>query len=149
MAALAFATMVGDLRAKAQRRMDGTLPGWFGLEVTAAEHGRVEARLDLRPEFIAPNGYLHAGTVVTLADTCCGLGCELSLSEPSTGFTTVELKVNLLRTARAGEALLCQATASHLGRTTQVWDARVERASDGRPLALFRCTQYLLGHAAS
>jgi acyl-coenzyme A thioesterase PaaI-like protein len=28
---------------------------------------------------MAPNGYLHAGTVVTLADTSCGYGCVVNL----------------------------------------------------------------------
>ena len=34
--------------------------------------------------------------------------------------------------------------AAHLGRTTQVWDATVTRHADGKPIALFRCTQMIL-----
>ncbi|HKP89848.1 MAG TPA: PaaI family thioesterase [Thermoleophilaceae bacterium] len=124
--------------------MDGRLPGLFGLELLAIESGRVEARLDVRPEFLAPNDYLHAGAVVTLADSCCGMGCLASLPEGAAGFTTVELKSNFLRSAGAGDGLGCRATLTHGGRTTQVWDALVTRESDGRDLALFRCTQYLL-----
>jgi 1,4-dihydroxy-2-naphthoyl-CoA hydrolase len=131
--------MLDEVRA----RVAETLPGLFGIELVVVEHGHVEARMDLKPQFLAPNGYLHAGTVVTLADSCCGIGCVASLPEGTSGFTTVELKTNFLRTARDG-ALHCDARLVHGGRTTQVWDATVVRGQDGRDLALFRCTQYLL-----
>jgi uncharacterized protein (TIGR00369 family) len=127
-----------------QEAMAGRLPGWFGIQLLDIAPGRVQARLDLRPEFLAPNDFLHAGTVVTLADSCCGMGCIVSLPEGVAGFTTSELKTNFLRTAREGEALRCEATLAHGGRTTQVWDAVVRRESDARDLALFRCTQFLL-----
>lgn len=122
----------------------GRLPGMFGLDVLRVEPGEIEARLELRPEFMAPNGYLHAGTVVSMADTCCGYGCIASLPEGKMGFTTSELKSNFLRSAGPDDALLCLAQLAHGGRTTQVWDATVRRETDGKVLALFRCTQYLL-----
>jgi 1,4-dihydroxy-2-naphthoyl-CoA hydrolase len=131
-------------RADWQRITEGRLPGLFGMEILDVERGRVTARLDVRPEFLAPNGYLHAGTVVTLADTCCGFGSMASLPDGAIGFTTIELKTNFLRTATEGAGLRCEATLAHDGRTTQVWDATVTREDDARPLALFRATQYLL-----
>ena len=124
--------------------MDGRLPGLLGLELIAIEHGSAAVRMDIRPEFLAPNDFLHAGAVVTLADSACGMGCIASLPEDVAGFTTVELKSNFLRSVSAGDGLHCLATLAHGGRTTQVWDAVVTRESDGRELALFRCTQYLL-----
>ena len=124
--------------------MDGRLPGLFGLELKRIEPGSAEVRMDVRPEFLAPNDFLHAGAVVTLADSACGMGCIASLPDGVAGFTTVELKSNFLRSARAGDGLRCVATLAHGGRTTQVWDAVVSRESDDRELALFRCTQFLL-----
>ena len=97
--------------------------------------------LPLRADHVAPNGYLHAGTVVALADTACGYGCIASLPDGASGFTTVELKTNFLRTATEG-TLTCEATLAHGGRTTQVWDATV--AHGDKTLALFRCTQLVL-----
>jgi uncharacterized protein (TIGR00369 family) len=122
----------------------GRLPGLFGLDVLRVTGGELDARLQLKPDFMAPNGYLHAGTVVSMADTCCGYGCIASLPEGPTGFTTSELKSNFLRSAGPEDALRCEARIAHGGRTTQVWDATVYRESDGKVLALFRCTQYLL-----
>ena len=124
-------------------RMNERLPGVFGMELLELEQGRARGRIDLRPEFMAPNDFVHAGTVITLADTCCGVGCRSTLGEEES-FTTIELKSNFLRSARADDALACEALMTHGGRTTQIWDATVTRESDGKQLALFRCTQYLL-----
>jgi 1,4-dihydroxy-2-naphthoyl-CoA hydrolase len=107
------------------------------------EEGRSEARLAVRDELLAPNGYLHAGAVVALADTASGYGCVASLPEGATGFTTIELKTNFLGTATEG-TLRCAAVLVHGGRTTQIWDAAVTNEADGKTLALFRCTQLLL-----
>ena len=118
------------------------LPGLVGLEVDSVEVGAVRMHLPLRAELLAPNGYLHAATVVALADSACGYGCIASLPEGATGFTTIELKTNFLRTALDG-TLFCESKRIHGGRTTQVWDATVT-TEDEKTLALFRCTQLLL-----
>src|ERR671917_2497603 len=125
------------------RRSEGALPGLIGLEVTEAEEGRLSSRLELRDELLAPNGYLHAATVVALADTSCGYGCFVNLPEGAEGFTTVELKSNFLGTKREG-VISCEAILVHGGRATQVWDATVADDESGKKLALFRCTQMIL-----
>ncbi len=122
--------------------LPGTLPGLLGVTVTAHEPGRLEAALDVRPDLLAPNGYLHAATVVALADTACGLATRALLPEGSSGFTTIELKSNFLGTVRQG-GVRTVATNVHAGRSTQVWDA-VVTSDAGRTLALFRCTQSVL-----
>jgi len=120
----------------------GRYPGLLRIEVEAIEAGRVRMRLPLRDELLAPNGYLHAGAVVGLADSACGYGCIASLPEGAYGFTTIELKTNFLGTALEG-TLSCTSELAHGGRTTQVWDATVMNEA-GKKLALFRCTQLLL-----
>lgn len=119
------------------------LPGLIGFEVLAAEAGRLQARMTVRPDLLAPNGYLHAASVVALADTACGFGTRFDLPEGARGFTTIELKSNFLGTATEG-VLLCEATRPHRGRTTQVWDATVTSETTAKTLALFRCTQIIL-----
>jgi 1,4-dihydroxy-2-naphthoyl-CoA hydrolase len=134
---------VSDLAAEWNARGKPYLPGLVGVDVRHIERGRVESRLALRQELLAPNGYLHAASVITLADTSCGYGTMASLPEGARGFTTVELKTNFLGTLLEG-AIACEATLVHGGRTTQVWDARVTDEATGRVVALFRCTQLLL-----
>jgi len=119
------------------------LPGLVGFRVMAIEQGLLVAEIDIRPELLAPNGYLHAATVIALAYTACGYGCIAHLPVGAENFTTAELKCNFLGTARDG-TIACVAKPAHLGKTTQVWDATVSRHSDGKPIALFRCTQMVL-----
>jgi 1,4-dihydroxy-2-naphthoyl-CoA hydrolase len=121
------------------------LPGFLDYELIDLRPGQIEARLSLREELMLSAGdYLHAGTVVAFADSCAGWGCLASLPDGAVGFTTSELKINLVGTTRTPDALVCMANLVHGGRSMQVWDATVTRESDDRPIAHFRCTQYLL-----
>ncbi|MCA3236867.1 MAG: PaaI family thioesterase [bacterium] len=119
------------------------LPAHLGIVITRTDPDLLQAELRVRAELMAPNGFLHAGSVVTLADTLAGYGCVRNMPEGASGFTTVELKSNHLGTVREG-TVVCEARPAHLGRTTQVWDATVSSRETGRTLALFRCTQLLL-----
>jgi uncharacterized protein (TIGR00369 family) len=101
----------------------GRLPGLIGIEVDEIEPGRVRMHLVLRDELLAPNGYLHAATVVALADSACGYGCIASLPDKAIGFTTIELKTNFLGTALEG-TIACESELVHGGRTTQIWTRR-------------------------
>ena len=122
---------------------DGYLPGLVGVEIVTVSKEFVESRMAVRREVMAPNGFLHAASVIALADTSCGYGCLATLPEGAQGFTTIELKSNFLGIAREG-FVACRATPVHLGRTTQVWDAVVTNQASGAKIALFRCTQMVL-----
>lgn len=119
------------------------LPGHLGIVITDVSPQELRAEMPVQPFLMAPNGFLHAGSVITLADTTAGYGCVVNLPEGATGFTTVELKSNHLGTARSG-TIDCVAKAVHLGKTTQVWDAVVSHRETGKTIALFRCTQLVL-----
>ena len=120
-----------------------SLPGHLGIVVVEVGEAGVKLAMPVAAIVMAPNGYLHAGAVVTIADTAAGYGCISSLPEGATGFTTIELKSNHLGTARDG-TVECVAKAVHRGRTTQVWDAVVTHKESGKTIALFRCTQMIL-----
>jgi 1,4-dihydroxy-2-naphthoyl-CoA hydrolase len=121
----------------------GKLPGHLGIVITAVSESQVEAELTVNETHMAPNGFLHAGTIVTLADTCAGYGCIVNLPPGATGFTTIELKSNHLGTALEG-TIAASAKPAHLGKTTQVCDAVVTHKATCKTLALFRCTQMIL-----
>jgi uncharacterized protein (TIGR00369 family) len=121
----------------------GKLPGHLGIVITHATESELRAEIAVQETHMAPNGYLHAGTVVTLADTCAGYGCVANLPPGATGFTTIELKSNHLGTAKGG-TIVASAKPVHLGKTTQVWDTIVTHKESGKTIALFRCTQMIL-----
>ena len=135
--------MVTTTREHFQSFGAGHLPGHLGVEILTVSADLVESRMSVQKKVMAPNGYLHAASVVALADTSCGYGCVASLPQGASGFTTIELKSNFFGTARDG-AIVCRATPVHLGRTTQVWDAAVSVEGSGARIALFRCTQMVL-----
>jgi 1,4-dihydroxy-2-naphthoyl-CoA hydrolase len=119
------------------------LPGHLGILIQSVSPSEIRAEMPIESFHMAPNTFLHAGGIVTLADTCAGYGCIVNLPEGASGFTTVELKSNHLGTAREG-TIDCVSKPQHIGRTTQVWDSIVTHRETGKTIALFRCTQMVL-----
>lgn len=119
------------------------LPGFLGLEMLEVQEGSLKSRMPVKKIHIAPNEFLHAASIVALADTTCGYATIAHLPKGAQSFTTIELKSNHLGTVKEG-GIACLATAQHLGRNTQVWDAVVTDEATGNKIALFRCTQMVL-----
>jgi uncharacterized protein (TIGR00369 family) len=120
------------------------LATWLGFRLDALEPGRVAAHMVVDPaKHIAPNGFLHAGVSLVLADITCGLGSFALLRSPDESITTIELKSNHLGTATSG-LLFCKATVRHAGSSTHVWDADVIAEATDTPIMIFRCTQMVL-----
>lgn len=128
---------------KLNSRSGDSLPGWFSMKVIEVREGSLTMEYVIRPQYLAPNGFLHAASVIALADTSAGYATIAHLPEGATNFTTIELKSNFIGTATEG-TLRSVATAAHQGRTTQVWDAVVSHLETGKAIALFRCTQMIL-----
>lgn len=124
-------------------RQKGFLPDHLGLEWLEARPGFIKGRFEVKAHHLAPNTFLHAASVIALADSACGYGCIISRPEGALNFTTIELKSNFLGTTREG-GVSVEACLVHGGRTTQVWDAVVKAEATGKTIALFRCTQMLL-----
>ena len=120
-----------------------TFPGHVGLELVDLGERTATMRCEIQPHHLAPNGYLHAGVIITLADTAAGYGCVANWPDGATGFTTIELKSNFTGTLLDG-ALRAEASMAHGGRTTQVWDVEVRDENSEKKLAYFRATQMIL-----
>ena len=134
----------GNQAAVFTERQKGKLPGELAMAWEYVGDGRAKGRYTVEEKHMAPNGFMHAASVITLADSACGYGCFCSLPEGGTGFTTIELKTNFLGTAKVGEVVECEARLVHGGRMTQVWDAEAVNVSTGKTIAVFRCTQMVL-----
>ncbi|MDZ4777680.1 MAG: PaaI family thioesterase [Alphaproteobacteria bacterium] len=132
-----------DMSAHLNQLQTGSLPDFLRIEWTEAREGIVRGRFTVERKHMAPNGFLHAASVVALADSACGYGCRIASPPEAIGFTTIEIKTNYLGTTREG-VVSCDARLVHGGRMTQVWDAVVASEAAGKTIALFRCTQMLL-----
>ena len=126
-----------------EQRGETRLPGILDLEIVDISKGSATLRCVITEKHLALNGYLHAGSVVALADTTAGYGCVGNLPEGGTGFTTIELKSNHVGTLLEG-AMVANGTLAHGGRTTQVWDVTVTAEDTGKAIAFYRCTQLIL-----
>jgi len=125
-----------------EEQISRRFPGRLGIRIVEKRHGYCRMEMDVDERHLRPyiDG-LHAGAVVSIADSACGMGCQASLEDGRT-FTTVELKANLIGSASSG-TIVAEATPVHMGRRTHVWEARVTR-SDGKLIAVFTCTQLII-----
>ena len=140
----AFSELGDDPVPQLNVMQEGFLPGELGLEVLEARQGYLRSQVKVAKKHMAPNGFMHAASVIALLDSAAGYGCRISLPEGGVGVTTIELKSNFLGTAREGDTVLCEARLAHGGRMTQVWDAVATHQETGKTIALFRCTQMVL-----
>ena len=122
---------------------EGKFPGYVGIKITEVSAGKIKAEMPVKKELFAPNGFLHAGSIITLADTVAGYSCIANLPQNAESFTTVELKSNFMGAARDG-ILECESFAEHLGRTTHIWRVEVWHKTSHKKIAVFSCTQLIL-----
>jgi uncharacterized protein (TIGR00369 family) len=122
-------------------RLAGTFPGNLGIELLEITDELVRGRMLVDERHLHPMGYVHGGAWVAFADTVAAWGTLRHLPE-GRGFTTVELKMNVLASAGPGDELSATGEALHLGSRTHVWQVRVFRAE--RLAANFICTQMVL-----
>src|SRR5262245_56507316 len=113
----------------------------LGIQLTHADPRRIAGEMPMRPDLTQPYGYIHGGALMTLMDTLAGLGSVLNLP-PGYGFTTIEFKVNFLRSVRDG-LIRAEATAVHIGGRTHVWQVTAHD-EQGRQLALAMLTQIVI-----
>jgi 1,4-dihydroxy-2-naphthoyl-CoA hydrolase len=134
----------GNQAASFQERQKGHLPGELEIQWEDVSNGRAAGHFVVSKKHMAPNGYVHAASIIALVDSACGYACVASLPEGASGFTTIEIKTNYLGSAKEGETVACTARLVHGGRMTQVWDAEAVNQTTGKPMAVFRCTQMVL-----
>jgi 1,4-dihydroxy-2-naphthoyl-CoA hydrolase len=127
--------------ALSQELLPGSFPGNLGIELTEITDERVRGRMLVDKRHLHPMGYVHGGAWVAFADTIAAWGTMRHLPE-GRGFTTVELKVNVLASAADGDELTALGVPLHVGSRTHVWQVQVFLAE--RLAANFICTQIVL-----
>ena len=127
--------------ALSDERLAGTFPGNLGIELTEISDERVRGRMRVDKRHLHPAGYVHGGAWVAFADTVAAWGTLRNLPD-GRGFTTVELKINVLASAIEGDELTAVGEPLHVGSRTHVWQVKVFRGA--RLAAHFTCTQMVL-----
>jgi uncharacterized protein (TIGR00369 family) len=127
--------------ALSARALEGTFPGNLGVQLTEITDEHVRGRMLIDRRQLHPMGEVHGGAWVAFADTVAAWGTMRHLPE-GRGFTTVELKINVLASASEGDVLTALGEPLHIGSRTQVWQVRVFRGE--RLAANFGCTQLVI-----
>jgi uncharacterized protein (TIGR00369 family) len=117
----------------------GNLVGHLGIVITEAGDDWLRGTMPVEPRTHQPFGLLHGGASVVLAETLGSLAGGLSVLDPQTqGVVGLEINANHVRGEKAG-LVTGTARAVHIGRSTQVWDIRIENAR-GKPVCVSRLT---------
>jgi 1,4-dihydroxy-2-naphthoyl-CoA hydrolase len=140
LAAEGFAWPEGASLDSLNARSAGTLMQTLGIEFTELGEGYLRATMPVDARTHQPYGLLHGGASVALAETL-GSSAGMMLAGDN-AVVGIEINANHLRAVRSG---LVTGTARpiHVGRSTQVWDIRVEDDA-GKPVCISRITLAVL-----
>ena len=95
----------------------GPIAALLGIRRASMADGRSVFELGIRPEHMNPHGVVHGGVVYTLADCAMG-GALTSVLEPTERCATLELKINYLAPALAGELRAEACVVARSGRAS-------------------------------
>ena len=131
-----------DLAAAMQEEVKDGLPGLLGIRLIEVTREKVVAELSVRSDLCTLGQVLHGGAIMAFADTLGAAGTIANLPQGART-TTIESKTNFLSVAPQGSRVVGTSTPVHRGRTTMVWQTRIESES-GRLVALVTQTQMVL-----
>ena len=125
-----------------QKSTEGLLPETLGIRFLSATKEEIRAEMDIARSLCTLPGRLHGGAIMAFADTLGAYGTALNL-EDGAGTTTIESKTNFFSAGIEGGKVIGVATPIHRGRSTMVWQTRIERDT-GKLVALVTQTQMVL-----
>ena len=121
-------------------RSRGTLMEALGIRFTELGEGVLRATMQVDARTHQPYGLLHGGASVALAET---LGSSAGmLMAGGNAVVGLEINANHLRAVRSG-IVTGTARPIHVGRSTQVWEIRIEDEA-GKPVCISRITLSVL-----
>lgn len=117
-------------------------PGLMGMQLTEVTPERIIASMEVRPDLCTVGEILHGGALMAFADTLGGIATFVNL-ERGARTTTIESKTNFLGAMPVGTRVIGECTPLHRGKTTMVWQTRVN-SENGKLCAVVIQTQMVL-----
>ncbi len=111
----------------------------LGMEVAEAHEDGATLCCAIRPELRNSHGVVHGGVVAALADAAVGVSLSHRVSPRRA--TTIDLKVNYLRPARAGK-LWARCHLVRVGKTLVT--GRVDLKDDGDQMVAIATATYMI-----
>ena len=128
--------------AQLQVFMKNTLVEHLGIEIAEIGSDYIRATMPVDPRTHQPMGILHGGASVVLAESLGSMAAQLA-AEPGRPCVGLEINANHLASIRTG-SVIGTARPIHIGRSTQVWDIRIED-ENGKAICVSRLTMSVLG----
>jgi 1,4-dihydroxy-2-naphthoyl-CoA hydrolase len=119
-------------------RISASIAGHLGIRITELRPDAMVAEMPVNERHLQPQGVLHGGVSVVLAETLGTIACILTLPE---GRNAVGLEVNANHVAsvKPGQMVTAVCRPLHTGSRTQVWQTEIRRA-DGKLACVSRLT---------
>jgi len=97
------------------------------LDITYIDVGEgfLTAKMPVTPKVHQPDGVLHGGAMVALAESVGSAACFVFLDTDNFMIRGLEISANHVRSLKNGD-VFATATFIHKGRTTQVWDIKLK-----------------------
>lgn len=124
--------------AQVNAAREGTILHALNIQLVRAEKDLVMATMPVGPDQRQPAGYLHGGASVVLAETVASFASLLNIDMQHQMAFGLEINANHLRPKRDG-VLTAVATPIQRGRTTHIWDIRINDEQD-KLICISRCT---------
>lgn len=102
----------------------GTLMETLGMEFIDVGENFLVAKMPVTPKVYQPDGVLHGGATVALAESVGSAASYIFLDGKEFIVRGLEISANHVKSVREGE-IFAKATVVHKGRTTQIWDIKV------------------------
>ncbi len=120
------------------RLRENTLAERIGIEITEIGDDFLKGRMPVDSRTLQPYGIMHGGASAALAETLGSIAGSLVLDQEKEYCVGMELNANHIRSVRSGY-VSGKATPIHIGRTTQVWEIRIE-TEQGKLVCISRLT---------
>lgn len=111
-----------------QAKMRKTLSDQLGIEFTEMGDAYLTAKMPIDHRTLQSFGILHGGASAALAETVASVAANGCVDLTKKLCVGVELNINHIRSAQTG-FVTAVAKPLHLGKTTQVWEIRIENES--------------------
>lgn len=133
--------------AALKRMQESTIAGVLGIEITEFGDDFVRGTMPVDRRTHQPMGILHGGASVVLAESLGSMAANMCVDVSRYYCVGLDINANHIRAVRSG-TVTGTARPVHLGRTTQVWEIRIEDES-GRLVCVSRLTMAVLEHVSA
>ncbi|RSK27146.1 hotdog fold thioesterase [Bacillus sp. HMF5848] len=121
---------------------DNTLLEVLGMNVVEVSKEKVVVTMPVNEKTRQPYGLLHGGASVALAETVASIGANYAVAESNEVCVGLEINANHIKAKKDG-IVTGVGTLLHRGKTTQVWNIRIEDEQQ-QLICISRCTMAVL-----